>query len=838
VHDALAHLYDLPYLQTHPLTQYLRPSPAGVGSAAYQGQALRQSLLDGIAALGAADQEPAAQIRRNGRGHAILNLRYVEGLDVATIQAQLAISQSTYYREYQQAITALVSLLRERWRAAEEDAAAERAEWRGLVVGDVERAATDGSSLPGRIPLALTELIGREQEVAEVKGLVRTSRLVTLTGTGGCGKTRLAYQVATDLAREYADGAWVVELAALDDPGLVAPAVALALAVPTDTSWAPLATLSDYLRTRQVLLVLDNCEHLVEACAQLAAALLRQCARVTILATSRQSLGVVGEVSWRVPSLEAPDPEAVAVAGGDLRVRVSAYPAVRLFVERARAVSTAFALTGDNALAVARICRRLDGLPLAIELAAARVRAISPAQIARRIDDRFRLLVGSDRAGPPRHATLRAAVEWSHDLLGEAERIGFRRLAVFVGGWTLEAAEAICTATGIATAEVLDLVTSLVDKSLVIVEDGVDQTHYRYQETIREYALERLTESGEDETTRASHAAYYLSLADARAMAQLDRERDNVRATLRWFAEHGDIAAGMRVVEDMGEVWNQNGGLAEGKVWLERLRSTPEFASASLEVRAHALMAEVYLDVRLDPVAVRASCEKLQTLGREAANPAWQMFALRRLSWSSLELGELSRAEGELAQELALGRELGLPYEICHAQILLGDVARLRGDDDLARARYAESLATLDEGEAAWQRRCLGYLAVRRGELGEAESLFRDSTSIAKTLPNTLDQIECLGGFASLFVARGEAVRAARLLGAADAALQMIGLKLYFGDRFERDQTLRALRGVLGETAMTAAVAEGQTMTLEQAFACALGETAISPAGPKPVILT
>ncbi|HLZ07290.1 MAG TPA: hypothetical protein VKT80_01790, partial [Chloroflexota bacterium] len=374
---------------------------------------------------------------------------------------------------------------------------------------------------------------------------------------------------------------------------------------------------------------------------------------------------------------------------------------------------------------------------------------------------------------------------------------------------------------------------SLVDKSLVVVEDGAVQTRYRSPETIGEYARDRLVESGEIEVMRARHAAYCLALADAWGLALLDREQDNVRAALRWFEERGDVAAGVRLVRAMCEWWHQNGSPAEGKAWLERFRSKPDFANAPLEVHARALMAEIYLDTRHDPVAARASSEVLQALGRKANNPEWQEFALVHLCWSSLELGELSRAEGELAQYLAVARELELPSAIAFAHILLGDLARLRGEDDLARERYQASLVLSDESEKAWQLRSLGFLAIHRGATLEAESLLRESLSLARTLPNTLDKIECLGACASLAAARGEEVRAARLLGAVDAALKNVGLPFYFGDRFERARTLDVLGDFVNETDFADAAAEGRTMTLEQAISYVM-EGASGPPDPPP----
>ncbi len=363
--------------------------------------------------------------------------------------------------------------------------------------------------LPNNLPHQVTSFIGREWEMAEVKRLLPTTRLLTLTGPGGCGKTRLALQVAADLLEEFANGVWLAELAALSDSALVPQAVASALGVREEPGRSLLATLADYLQPKQLLLVLDNCERLIGACAPLAAALLRACPSLKILALSWEVLGIAEEVTYHVPALSLPDLRRLPSLE-----HLTQYEAVRLFIERAADALPTFAVTNQNARAVAQVCYRLDGIPLAIELAAARVKVLSVDQIAGRLDDRFRLLTSGSRAAPPRLQTLRATMDWGYDLLSEKERMVLRRLAVFAGGWTLAAAEAVCAGDRVEGFEVLDLLTRLVNKSLVSAEEQGEETHYRMLETVRQYAREKLLESGEADVVRGRHRDWDQRMAE------------------------------------------------------------------------------------------------------------------------------------------------------------------------------------------------------------------------------------------------------------------------------------------------------------------------------------
>ena len=437
------------------------------------------------------------------------------------------------------------------------------------------------------LPLELSSFVGREKELAEVKRLLENNRLLTLTGSGGCGKTRLALAAAGELVEGFADGVWLVELASLADASLVPQAVASTLGVREQTGRSPTESLSDYLGSKRVLLVLDNCEHLVEACAELAEALLHSCPELRILATSREALGITGEVAWLVPSLSLPDLRRLPAVES-----LYQYESARLFVERTTAVNPTFALTEQNASAVAQVCYRLDGIPLAIELAAARTKVLTVEQIAVRLDDSFGLLSAGSRTAMPRQRTLHATMDWSHELLPDEERALFRRLAVFAGGFTLEAAESVCSGEDLERDEVLDLLSHLVDKSLVVAWEVSGEARYRLLETVQQYAWEKLSEPGETERFRERHAGYYLALAEeaepelkgAGQVAWLERlewERDNLRAAMAWLLERGALEEAARLGWALWLFWGIRAHFAEGRRWMEQALSARSSASMS-----------------------------------------------------------------------------------------------------------------------------------------------------------------------------------------------------------------------------------------------------------------
>src|SRR5829696_2051909 len=380
---------------------------------------------------------------------------------------------------------------------------------RAIEAAEAEPAPRTSECTFHNLRLELSSFVGREKELAEVKRLLADTRLLTLTGSGGCGKTRLALAAATDLLEEFEEGVWLVELAPLADPSLVAQAVGSTLGVREQPGRWPTQTLSNYLGSKKVLLVLDNCEHLVEACAELAEALLRFCPELRVLATSREALGITGEVAWPVPSLSLPDLRRLP----DIE-SLPEYESARLFVERAVAVRPDFVLTEQNAAVVAQVCYRLDGIPLAIELAAARTKVLAVEEVADRLDDCFRVLSAGGRTARPRHKTLHSTMDWSHELLSDEERTLFRRLSVFSGGFSLEAAESVCAGEDVERNGVLELLSHLVDKSLVVAREEGGETRYRLLETVRQYGSERLSESDEAAEFRERHVGYYLALAE------------------------------------------------------------------------------------------------------------------------------------------------------------------------------------------------------------------------------------------------------------------------------------------------------------------------------------
>ena len=439
------------------------------------------------------------------------------------------------------------------------------------------------------LPAQLTSFVGRQTEIGRLRDAMAGNRLVTLIGAGGVGKTRLALQVAAEVAGDFADGAWYVDLAPITVAEVVPVAVARALGLPDHPGRSTMDTLLRFVPDRHLLIVLDNCEHLLDACAELLGTLLAAAPRLTVLATSREPVNIAGEVIWQVPSLSLAD------------------EAIELFAERARLARPDFTVTEDNSTAVAEICRRLDGMPLAIELAAARVRALSLTEIVDSLHDRFRLLTGGSRTAVRRQQTLRASVDWSHALLTETERILFRRLAVFFGGFDLPAAQFVCGGGDIERYQVLDQLTLLVDKSLVIADESSGRTRYRLLETVRQYALEKLGGSGEADAVRSRHCDHYTSIAvllDAPArtdyqqrLEQAEIEMDNLRNALGWNLENRDTERALALASSLQPVWLTRGRILEGLAWFHVIPTEGDDAAVAPAVRARALADEAVLNI-------------------------------------------------------------------------------------------------------------------------------------------------------------------------------------------------------------------------------------------------
>jgi len=688
----------------------------------------------------------------------------------------------------------------------------------------------------------LTSFVGRAREQREVERLLSTQRLVTLTGVGGIGKTRLAFVVAASAIPRHAERAVVVELAPLTDPTLVARECAAALGVLDDAGRPIVEALADALADRSVLIVLDNCEHLLAACAELAERLLRASPRLRILATSREPLGLANETIWAVPPL--------AISPGD-RVpvdRLARYGAVRLFEDRARAVWPGFQLSAANAPAVARVCRRLDGIPLAIELAAARTRVLSVEQIDTRLADRYRLLVWGAADAPARHQTLVAAVDWSYALLSESERLLFDRLSVFRGGASLEAIEAVCTlarrgsATGIAGAEVADLLQSLVEKSLLTAEPQADGTvRFAQLETLRDYAAARLADRCEVDDLRACHLQFQVSFAE-RAEAELrgpdalawldrlERDHDNVRAALAWAAQHpAALEDGFRIAGAIWLFWLIRGYVAEGRRWLEGLLAAPAAPGPGPRARAKVLNGAGALAFQMvDYDRAQACHEDGLALYRELGDTRGIATLLSGMAIVTSERGDPARAHELFRQVLELSLEIDDRPTAANALTNLGITARRLGQLDQARDYFDRALASHRElghqGPQANVVHGLGNVAFDRGDLVEAGDRFREALAVAQAHGDWGTVARCIGGLASIMVRqRRQLARAAQLFGAVEALREEIGISITSGGRAEHASVTGVLEHALGRAAFAAAWTRGRGLSRERAVKLALG---------------
>jgi len=748
------------------------------------------------------------------------------------------------------------------------------------------------SAPPHNLPSALTSFVGRTRELATTAAMLAETRLLTLTGPGGSGKTRLALELAGAVLEQFPGGVWLVELAPLADAMLIVPAIAAVLQVREDPGRPLLTTLTTYLRERRPLLILDNCEHLIDACAQVSTTLLQACPRLRILASSREPLGVAGESFFRVPALTVPDPHQLPPLE-----QLGQYEAVQLFVARAGVGQTAFALTATTAAPLAQICARLDGIPLAIELAAARVRMLPLAQIAARLDDRFHLLTGGSRTAVPRQQTLQALIDWSYDLLPEEERALLRRLAVFVGGWTLEAAEAITT-LNVSTFErsnVLDGLGHLVDKSLVEVEPGEETARYRMLETIRQYALERLAASGEKDALRRRHASYFRDAARS-YISQRDRARgitpesDNLRAALAWSQSAvGDPALALDLAHTLalavfmrGDSQGARRLLAQALEYAEGLIDTQRYAEASLSQG-------IFIGGMGDLVASRALFEQSYMLYQKLGDKSGEADALERLGWVAREQGDAITARIWLAQSIALCHDLGnkqllletlttlaevavLEEDAASAETLLdeslalnreynnqnfmawtlnhlGHAAQLRGDYDRAAQLHAESLALFIDllGEKnyalTWVWQSLGETALAQGNLATARNWLTAALRLCCEMDDRVASAWCLAGLGSAAALDEQPERAARLWGAAERLRTALGCRPAPAARATYERAVALACAQLGDEAFSAAWAAGAALSLDQAIAFALEPVAEVPtpgpalaATPKPAI--
>lgn len=602
-------------------------------------------------------------------------------------------------------------------------------------------------SLPNNLPLQLTSFVGREKEIAELKARLEHVRLLTLTGPGGAGKTRLSLQVAAESVDQFAHGVWFVDLAALAEPHLVPQIVAITLGLQEPPGRSLLDLLKDYLRDKRLLIVLDNCEHLIEACAQLTDTLLRAAPHLKIVATSREALGIAGETMYPVPPLSMPTSAELAAASENGVDALLQCEAVRLFVDRARLAQPSFALSNANARAVVEICERLDGIPLALELAAARVKGLTVEQIARRLDDRFRLLTGGSRTAMARQQTLLAAIDWSYALLSEPERDLLRRLAVFAGGWTLEAAEQICAGDAIEQSQVLDLMLRLVDKSLVVVEQHAASARYRLLDTIRQFARDKLVESGAEHIRRfrdchLDHFVRFVEEQDKRlrgaeqasALPLLDRELDNLRAALAWASQSNNIQAELRLASHLWRYWRVRSYFSEGRRWLENALNRGQDAPANLCARA-LLGAGSLASYQADYVRAGALLEKSLALHRELYDRRGVAYSLNLLSNGNMMLGDFARARAELDESLQIFRELGDTRGMGYALYFMGSLHEACGDIPAALTVLEESLSHLKAaGDLWWVGNALiqlGWGVNRQGDSARAIEMFQEALQIS-----------------------------------------------------------------------------------------------------------
>lgn len=724
------------------------------------------------------------------------------------------------------------------------------------------------------LPTQLTSFIGRQDEINAVTNLLAEHRMVTPTGSGGCGKTRLALEVANHVQANFTDGTWFIELAPIADPALVPQTVIATLNLRQDSVRSGLQVLTDYLRMRNSLLILDNCEHLIESCAQLCEALLRGCPKLKIIATSREALGIGGETPYRVPSLKTASPEHLPPLE-----TLATLDSIRLFLDRAAVAKSDFRLTPENARFIAQICYRLDGIPLAIELAAARVKVLSPEQIAGRLDDRFRLLTGGSRTALPRQQTLRAMIDWSYSLLSEAEKVLFRRLAVFAGGWTMEAAEQVCDDEH-GGMEILDLLTRLVDKSLVITEEVAGETRYHRLETIRQYSREKFFETAEVEALRNRHLAYYVQFSEYAEKEIQRRERflwvqrlkaelDNVRAAMAWGFEKNPDSA-LKIAASMIHFWTVGGySSAEGFRWLKNLEhfqaNTPE--QSLLRAKALCGLSFIYMSLGNNLNAKRLAEESI-ALYRQSENTEGLAFALRVYAMPLESLGERAQAETALKESLALARIENNDYIVASVLNILARVTIDLYGDVATALQYTEQALRISqeagiEYTAALAYEIKGVIAVHSGEYETARALFekaeRDFEQVGADFnvlltkanlahlerqhgnPQRAFEIYCativafrdvgqigavahqLECFGFLALAQAQYARALQLFAAANALREKGSMLMTPDEQVYFDEQLKIGHEQLGEAEFKKAWESGRAMNMDRAIAYAIG---------------
>ena len=683
-------------------------------------------------------------------------------------------------------------------------------------------------STPNNLPQQLNSFIGRERELQEVKQLLRKCRLLTLLGMGGIGKSRLSLQLAADLLDNYPDGAWLVELAALHDPRMVAAELATVLGVKEEPGRPLLEALMKFVRERRLLIILDNCEHLVAACADLAKRLLQAGPLLQIVATSRDYLQTSAEIGYHVPTLSVPDPTAKLAPDA-----LAEHEAVRLFIERASASQPSFFLTTVNASAVVDICCRLDGIPLAIELAAARMRGLSVESIAARLGDRFRLLATGDTTVLPRQRTLRALIDWSYDLLPPHERMLFQRLAVFSGGWTLEAAEAVGQGDGIGATDVLEALTRLTEKSLVVI--GAGGARYQFLDTVRHYVQQKMVASGDASITRARHADYFLALAEqaqpelggpaqGRWLARLDLERENFLSAHDYGGgESADPELGVRLLEALRAYWIRRGLLTLGLRLAEEVLARAGVAPRTRS-RCGALFGtgQICYFMGRYSAAIEFLSEAL-AIARELDDGTWIAAILQPLGTACLGNGEIAAARGHLEEALVRARELDNRREIAAAGNALAMVHRLGENWEQAEQLYIDVVMIarqLDDRESiAIGLLNLAMVSINRGCGVDARRMLLEVVEIAEHIGSTQAGQSALEVCAALASANQDWVTAARLFGVAEAATGTTAMQRDPADAAFLQPWIDKARISLGAKDFAAAESAGRALALEDGLA-------------------
>ncbi|HEV3153656.1 MAG TPA: adenylate/guanylate cyclase domain-containing protein [Candidatus Baltobacteraceae bacterium] len=730
--------------------------------------------------------------------------------------------------------------------------------------------------LTNNLPAQLTTLVGRSGVLAEIKRALAEHRLVTLTGVGGAGKTRCAIAAGAQSIDDFDDGVWLVELAPISDSGFIAIAVAQTLRLKEEPNRPILDTVVTHLKRKRMLLILDNCEHLIDEARAVVTAILRECGGVRILTTSREPLSIAGEATYRMPSLAIPPhPELLFSEGA------AAFGAAQLFVDRALAGNDRFALTQENAPFVGEICRRLDGIPLAIELAAARVKVLSPQQLLQKLDERFRILTGGDRSALPRHQTMRALIDWSYDLLSDEERSFFRMLSIFAGGFTLETAAAVHPGDD---AEVLDRLSSLVDKSLVQAEPGENGVRYKLLESTREYAREKLAQSGEEQRVSRAHARAYGELAeglettweripDAQWLASIDRDMENYRAALAWaFAPDGDTLIGQRLALYLRKVW-LTAFVTEGRRWI-CLAQEHVHAGTPAEVVAAVDLAQASFAGRFHQFETSLTCgERALARYRDVVDPVRRAMAKEIVADALVMLGRIGEGEALLREALEERRAQGASKSVAGVLLLMGQAREFAGDAAAARKLYGEAMAAArsanGERLAALVANNLAEAEFRHGDTASAlwwssQALsdlraLRDTQLLSIALCNRSAYLldlqrydEARGSAAEALAAMPAAEQgapyfialqhlaavaalrpdgaqdvedrrlAARILGYVDACFAALEGPRDHTEQVEYEAALSRLRRDLDENDLTALMSEGAAWSAEQAAECAM----------------